>query len=195
MIKTIVRNKSGQDMMGVSGESRYPFNISDGGFIIIPSRDEYGLYARYSEIIFQKGKSIFKKTAESNIITETILPGPIKCIIRKNWTEPKRKFPVVSFLNLEGAQIEIFYPDCFNIGEKLLLPRGIVVMATVPVYSPLAKFKEFIIHKEEKVGSIGGEDIFPNHEMKGKRSPQELERLSKLYNDWKESEKNRIKVM
>jgi len=195
MLKTIVRNKSGQDMMCLSGESKYPFNISNDDFIIIPSRDEYGIYARYEEIIFQKGKTTYKESPDSNLVTKTIALGTIKTKVRKGWVEPKRKFPVVSFLNLEGAQMETFYPDCFNIGEKLMLPRGIVVMATVPVYSPLAKFREFVIHKEEKVGALGGEDIFPNHEMKRKRSPQELERLSRLYNDWKESERNRIKVM
>lgn len=191
MYETIVRNKSGQDMMRLSGISRYSFNIPDGSFIVIPSRDEYGLLARYSEIIFQKGKTIHKETAESNIITRTILPGAIKCVVRKNWIEPKRPFPVVSFLNERGALTEIYYPDCFNMGEKLLLPLGIPVMATVPVYSPLAKFREFIIHKETM--SVG--ESFPNHEMKGKRSEQELTRLAKMLNDWKESEKNRIKVM
>jgi len=192
MFETIVRNHSGEDIvLQPSGVYKYPFNIRKDGVQVIPSRSEYGILARYSEIIFQKGKAVYKETEGSNVVTKSVLPGAIKCIVRKGWVEPKRAFPVVSFLNEGGTFMEIYYPDCFNINEKLYLPLGIPIMASVPVYMPLAKFKEFVIHEE--IMELG--ESIPDHEMKGKRSEQELQRLAKMLNDWKEAEKNRIKVM
>lgn len=193
--KTKITNKSGQAIWRISGLAniRQQFDITDGASIVISSRDEYGLFARYSEIIFQKGESITKKSAESNIITELIYPGPVKCIIRKDWIEPKRPFPVVSFLNLGAVFMETIYPDCFNSAEKLMLPLGIPILFSVPCYSPIAKFREYIIHPEEFDEFAG--DFRPYHEMKHKRPQQELDRLARMLNDWRESEKNRIKVM
>lgn len=193
--KTIIRNSSGQDMMRMSGVSNHPFNISNGDFIVIPSRDEYALFARYEEIIFLKGKSTYTRQPGSNVVTETIADGGLKLKIRKNWQEPKRQFPTISFLNEGGAYMELYFPDCFSLGEKLYLPKGIPVFSSVPVYSPLAKFRELVIHKEEIVPGAIGDDLFVNHELKGKRPEQELQRLAKMLNDWKESEKNRIKVL
>lgn len=194
--RTKVINKSGVEISRLSGlnELKYQFHLGIGASIVIPSRDPYSIYARYEEIIFQPGKSEFFRRPGSDVVTETIYPGPIKLKIRKGWIEPERKFPVVSFLNISGAGLEVYYPDCFNPGSaKLLLPLGIPVMASVPVYSPLAQYREFRIFKDEHDSELG--ESFPHHEKKGKRSQQELDRLARMLNDWKESEKNRIKVL
>lgn len=194
--KTKVINKSGVEISRLSGlnELKFQFHLGLGASITIPTRDAYGIFARYEEVIFLPGESEYKQQPGSNVVTEVIYPGPIKLKIRKGWIEPERKFPVVSFLNISGAGVEVYYPDCFNPGgAKLLLPLGIPVMASVPVYSPLAKYKEFIIFKDEYDSELG--ESFPHHQMKGKRSVQELQRLDRMLAEWKESEKNRIKVL
>jgi hypothetical protein len=194
--KTKVINKSGVEISRLSGlnELKYQFHLGIGASIVIPSRDPLSIYARYEEIIFERGESEYKQQPGSNVVTEVIYPGPIRLKIRKNWEEPKRNFPVVNFLNISGAGLEVYYPDCFNPGgAKLLLPLGVPVLCSVPVYSPLAQYKEFRIFKDEHDSELG--ESFPHHEMKGKRSQQELDRLARMLADWKESEKNRIKVL
>ena len=68
-------------------------------------------------------------------------------------------------------------------------------MSTVPCYSKYAQYKELIIHEDVRVEAQGGYDLFPNHEMKGKRSPQELDRIARMIREFHEKEKNRIRVM
>jgi hypothetical protein len=194
--KTKIINESGVEINRLSGlnELKYQFHLGIGASIVIPSRDPFSIYARYSEIVFERGKSEYFRRPGSDVVTETIQPGPIKLKIRENWQEPTRPFPVVNFLNISGAGLEVYYPDCFDPGgAKLLLPLGVPVFSTVPVYSPLAQYREFVIFKDEHDAELG--ESFPHHEMKGKRSVQELDRLARMLADWKESEKNRIKVL
>lgn len=189
---TIVKNETGGDMGRQSGVDGHPFNIPAGGSIVIPSKDEYQPFARYESITFTKGKTRYHERRDSDLITKTSSPGKVKTKIRPDWVEPKRPFPVVAFLNLEGATMEVLYTD---IGKKLMLPRGIMILASIPCYSKMAPYREYVIHRDVRVDKQSGFDLFPNHELKGKRSEQELARLAKLIAEWRESERNRIKMM
>lgn len=200
--ETKIINKFGADLFYPSPVLDFKFAIPQDGFIVYRSADPYGALSRYSEVIFEKGREEFKQTEDSNVLTKKLSPGKIRCVTRKDWTEPVHKFPSVWFLNLTDCPIVSLAIDIFNTGKRLQLFMQIPILTTVPLHSQFAKFQKYTIyppvkHQSQMVGGIAGANIheIADNRLEGKRSKQELERLDRMIREWKEAEKDRIKLM
>lgn len=200
IFETKIINKFKADLYYHSPIPGFRFSVPEDGFLTHRTSDPYNVLARYSEIIFEKGREVVKRTADSNVLTRRLYPGKIKCVIRPDWEEPKRAFPTVWFLNLTECPLVTIIPDVFNQNKKLYLFMQIPVLAEVPVYSQFAKYKRYEIHPpipqlKQMPGMVDSYDEIEDNRLLGERSKQEQERLARLRSEWKEAEKDRIKLM
>lgn len=198
---TKITNKFKGEIDYPSPVSGFTFKIPEGGFNIYRTSDVYNILARYEEIIFLPGREEFKQMEESNVITRKLYPGKIKLVVRRGWTEPKRRFPAVWFLNLTEVPIVSVAPDIFNQSKRLKLFMQIPVLASVPVYSQFAQYRRYEIHPpalqpSQMAGAAAGSmNEIEDNRLEGRRSKQELDRLDKLLKEWKAQERDRIKLM
>lgn len=200
--ETKITNKYGGEIDYPSPVSGFIFKIVEGAFIVHRTTDPYNILARYSEIIFLPGRvEHVQSSAESNVLTKKLYFKGLKCITRKNWEEPQRKFPTTWFINQGNCPLEIIKPDPFDTHLKLFLFRDLPVLASIPCYSVFAKHKKYtilphVLTPSQMAGAPqGAVNVLENRELTGERTKQELERLSKLVAEWKEQQRNTVKIM
>jgi len=200
--ETKILNAFGGEIDYPSPVSRFRFKIAEDGFLVHKTTDPYHVFARYSEIIFLPGRAEHvQSSGDSNVLTRKLYFKGLKCVTRKGWEEPERKWPTVWFINQGTCPLEVIKPDCFDTNLSLFLFKDIPVLSSVPCYSQFAKYKKYVINpptytRAQMPGSApGAMDALENRELSGKRSEQELQRLSKLVAEWKEQQRNTVKIM
>jgi hypothetical protein len=200
--ETKITNKFGGEIDYPSPVSGFLFKIPEDGFLIYRTTDPLNILARYSEIIFLPGRvEHVQSSAESNVLTKKLYFKGLKCIVRKGWEEPERKFPTTWFINQGNVPLEVVKPDCFDQNLSIFLFQDLPVLSSVPCYSIFAKHKKYTIHEpiltpSQRVGAIAGAvDALENRELTGERTKQELERLQRMIKDWKETQRNTVKIM
>ncbi len=201
LYETILTNKFGSELDYPSPVSGFLFKIPEGGKLIHRTTDPLNILARYSEIIFLPGREEYtKSTIESDVLRKKLYLKGLKCIVRKDWVEPPRKWPTVWFLNQGDIALEVVKPDFFDTNLSIFLFKDLPVLASVPCASEFAKFKKYTIHTpiytpSQKPGAgVGAVNALENRELSGKRSDQEMDRLQRLVKDWKEQQKNVIRI-
>ncbi len=203
IFETIFENKFGAEIDLPSPQEGFKFKMMEGDRQIFRSTDPLGVFSRYERIVFLKGhEQYIKSTTDPSLMTRKLLWRGLKCIVRKDWQEPTRAWPTIWMLNQSDCPLQVISPDMFNPQRKVFLFWDLPVLCSVPCYSSFAEYKKYVIgvpdrQTKQVPGARPGADfdLLENNVLEGKRSPQELTRLQKMVNNWKEEQRGLIKVI
>lgn len=199
--KTLIINNHGADLFVISPVKDFSMNVGQDETIEHVTNDPYNVFSRYESITFLPGIKTTKQMESSNVATISLKMAGLKLKTRKNFEEPKRKYPTCWFLNEGGSPMETLSIDCFDWGNKVYLIRDLPVLKSVPIYSIFAEYKRYIIRQpvfmaKTGVGCLpGAGDMIPNYCLEDKRKGDDLARMKRLLNEWKNEQKNQIKVI
>lgn len=202
IFETIFQNDYGSEIDLPSPQQGHRFKIAEGDRQVYKSNNPLGVFSRYSRIIFLKAHEQFVETTQDpSLKRRKLLWRGLKLIVRKGWTEPSRPWPQIWMLNKSDVPLQVISPDMFDQNNKVFLFWDLPTLVSVPPYSTFAEYRKYILGvpdqqaKQMLGASPGNFDLLENTKLEGKRSDQELRRLKKMLDEWRETQKNTIKLM
>lgn len=146
--RTEVINDMGGDMRDwASPVFGFVFNIPFGESRRVSTEDVYNPFCRYARIEYLPGRTVKVWSQDHSSYQVKVSFKGIKLTVRKGWVEPPREFPVCEFVNMGGANAQVYtIPLSTNYDDKVRLAQGIPVLKTVPVNHKYAKFKRIEVY-------------------------------------------------